>query len=74
MSVQTRPDGNADVNGSISVKSSTVGRGKITVYRDGRRLSGTWKRSGDDKPMLLLDAAGKPLPLKSGKTWVLLSD
>jgi hypothetical protein len=73
MSVQNKPDGNADVNGSRSVKSSTIGTGKVTIYRDGRMLNGTWQRSGDTKPMKLVDADGKDIPLEPGKTWVLLS-
>lgn len=73
LSVRNRPDGNADVNGARSVKSITTGRGKAVVYRDGRRLSGNWRRAGETKPMRLVDADGKDIPLKPGKTWVLLS-
>lgn len=73
MSVKNKADGNADVNGSRSVKSITTGQGKVVVYRDGRKLSGTWKRSGESKPMRLVDADGEDLPLKPGRTWVLLS-
>jgi hypothetical protein len=70
---RTRPDGNADVNGVRSVKSETVGRGSVIVYRDGRRLSGTWQRRSTGAPMRLVDADGRDIPLRPGKTWVLLS-
>lgn len=73
MSVQTKPDGNADVNGARSVKSTTTGKGKVVIYRDGRKLSGTWQRAGRSKPMRFVDADGKDIPLKPGNTWVLLS-
>ena len=63
----------ADVTGARSVKSVTTGKGKVVVYRDGRRLSGTWQRAGETKPMRLVDADGKDIPLRPGKTWVLLS-
>lgn len=73
MSVKNAPDGNADVNGARSVKSSTTGKGKVVVHRDGRRLSGTWRRSGESSPMRFVDADGRDIPLKPGRTWVLLS-
>jgi DUF3048 family protein len=73
MTVRTRPDGNADVNGVRSVKSETVGHGAVTVYRDGRRRSGTWHRSSKAGPLRLVDAGGDPISLRPGRTWVLLS-
>jgi hypothetical protein len=72
MSVTNAPDGNADVNGARSVKSDTTGRGKVVIYRDGRRLTGTWQRSSPSKPLRLLDGDGHDLPLAPGRTWVLL--
>ena len=73
MSVKNRADGNADVNGARSVKSITTGTGDVVIYRDGRKLSGAWRRSGTTKPMRFVDRAGKDIPLKPGRTWVLLS-
>jgi DUF3048 family protein len=72
MSVENAPDGNADVNGARSVKSATVGKGKVVVHRDGRTIRGTWRRTGDSKPLRLLDADGRDIPLEAGRTWVLL--
>ena len=72
MSVTNAPDGNADVNGARSVKSDTTGRGKVAIYRDGRRLTGTWNRSGASKPLRFLDDDGQDIPLGPGRTWVLL--
>ena len=45
MSVHDHPDGNRDVLGSPSVMSDTVGTGKVTIYRDGKKFTGTWKRT-----------------------------
>ncbi|HYI56498.1 MAG TPA: DUF3048 domain-containing protein [Microlunatus sp.] len=73
MSVRNKPDGNADVNGSRSVKSATVGKGKVVIYRGGRKISGTWRRAGDTEPLRFVDADGHDIPLAVGRTWVLLS-
>ena len=64
MSVKNKPDGNADVNGARSVKSATVGKGKVVVYRDGRKISGTWRRAGDTKPLRFVDADGRGHPAR----------
>lgn len=72
MSVRNAPDGNADVNGARSVKSDTTGRGAVVIYRDGRRLTGTWKRSRPSAPLRFVDADGRDIPLAPGRTWVLL--
>ena len=73
LSVNNVADGNRDVNGAASVKSETVGSGKVSIHRGGRTLSGTWKRPKQHGPMRLVDGSGKDIPLKPGKTWVLLS-
>ncbi len=39
--VHNHGDGNRDVLGAASVQSGTVGSGKVSVYRDGHRLTGT---------------------------------
>jgi hypothetical protein len=72
MNVHNHPDGNRDVLGSPSVQSDTVGQGKVTIYRDGVRIAGTWRRSNASGPLELLDTAGSPIALKPGHTWVAL--
>ncbi|SDS88208.1 Protein of unknown function [Friedmanniella luteola] len=72
LDVENTPDGNRDVLGAASVLSSTVGRGKVTVHRDGRTLTGTWQRSRRSAPLSLRDRDGDALPLRPGRTWVLL--
>lgn len=72
MKVRNRADGNRDVLGSASVLSETVGRGKVSIYRDGRRITGTWRRNQVSGP-LRFTAEGQIIPLKPGQTWVALS-
>ena len=72
MKVQNRADGNRDVAGSASVLSDTVGKGQVVVYRDGRKIIGTWKRSKVSGPLHFTDSEGQPLTLKPGHTWVAL--
>ena len=59
--------------GSPSYLSHTVGTGKFTLYRDGKALSGTWRRPTTSAPTAFLDAHGKPVAFKPGKTWVVLA-
>jgi hypothetical protein len=73
MRVHNHGDGNRDVNGVPSVKSDTVGHGRVTIYRDGKQLTGTWRRTAASAPLRLLDGSGKDIALNPGKTWVALS-
>jgi uncharacterized cupin superfamily protein len=70
LAVKNRHD--SDSTSNISVVSETVGKGKVTLYRDGRRLTGTWSRTTVHGPMTLTDSNGKAIPLKPGRSWVLL--
>ena len=73
MRVRNRPDGNRDVLGSASVLSETVGHGaRSTIYRDGRKINGTWWRNKVSGPLRFRDADGKIIALKPGQTWVAL--
>lgn len=72
MRVRNVPDGNRDVLGSASVLSETVGRGRMTLYRDGVEIEGTWSRSTSSAPLRFTDSGEKDLALKPGQTWVTL--
>jgi hypothetical protein len=72
MRVRNVPDGNRDVLGSASVLSKTVGRGTVTVYRDGRKIDGTWARSKASGPLQFTEPAGQAIALRPGQTWVTL--
>jgi Protein of unknown function (DUF3048) N-terminal domain/Protein of unknown function (DUF3048) C-terminal domain len=73
MNVRNHPDGNRDVLGAPSVQSDTVGKGAVTIYRDGRKIEGRWKRAKASAHLHFTDKSGKPIPLKPGQTWVALA-
>jgi hypothetical protein len=61
-----------DVNGNPAQFTYTVGRGKVSVFRHGKRINGTWSRPKVSSGTTLRTTAGKPLPLVPGNTWVVL--
>lgn len=71
--VQDEPDGTVDSVGAPSYLSHTVGTGTFTLYRDGRAMTGTWKRTALDAPTSYLAKDGKPVMFRPGRTWVLLA-
>jgi hypothetical protein len=73
MNVRNHPDGNRDVRGTPSVQSDTVGKGAVTIYRDGKKIDGRWKRAKVSAPLHFTDKSGKPIALKPGQTWVVLA-
>lgn len=66
-------DGTYDSVGSPSYLSHSVGRGTYVLFRDGKKITGTWSRPSIDKPTQYLAAGGKPALFKPGKTWVVLA-
>lgn len=70
--VRKVPDNYKDPAGNPVYKSLTTGSGKVTLYRNGKALSGTWHRSATNKPFRFTDSHGKQLDLTPGKTWILL--
>jgi hypothetical protein len=61
-----------DVLGNPTPYTTTIGEGAVAVLRDGRRLSGTWRRLVGNTGTRYLDDKGRDLPLKPGPTLVLL--
>jgi Protein of unknown function (DUF3048) N-terminal domain/Protein of unknown function (DUF3048) C-terminal domain len=72
MKVRNHPDGNRDVQGASSVQSDTVGTGAVTIYRDGKKIEGRWKRTKAAAPLRFSDKSGNLIPLKPGQSWVAL--
>lgn len=68
----TQDRGDVDVNGTPAAYTHTIGSGKVAVFRDGRRIDGTWSRSDATSPTQFRDASGNPIPLMPGGVWVLL--
>jgi Protein of unknown function (DUF3048) N-terminal domain/Protein of unknown function (DUF3048) C-terminal domain len=73
MKVHNHPDGNRDVLGAPSVQSDTVGKGAVTIYRDGKKITGQWERTKASGPLRFTDKSGDPIALKPGQTWVALA-
>lgn len=59
-----------DTLGNLSLQIDTIGSGDVTLFRDGRAMSGTWQRGSVDAMIELFDSAGNPLTLKPGQTWI----
>jgi hypothetical protein len=55
-------------------EAQTIGTGRAVVYSDGHRIEGTWQRTNPTDPFTLLDAAGAPILLAPGRSWVELVD
>lgn len=62
-----------DVNGERTPYTVTVGSGPVELYRDGKRIAGKWSRASKTAPTVYTDAAGRPLLLAPGQTFVLLA-
>jgi hypothetical protein len=62
-----------DVLGNNSPDTRSIGKGRVSVFRDGRRFDGTWSRPTRSAGTHFLTAAGTDIPLHpGGQTWVLL--
>lgn len=56
--------------GNKSVWIGTTGEGPVSVFRDGARLDGTWRRPSATDVTEFLNADGSPLELRPGRTWI----
>jgi hypothetical protein len=61
-----------DVNGNPSQFTYTVGSGKVSVFRGGRRIDGEWSRPTVSDGTKFQTSSGQPIPLAPGNTWVVL--
>ena len=57
-----------------SPQAISVGTGAAHVYLDGKVIDGTWSRESPDAPWVLTDAAGAPIKLNPGRTWLQLAN
>jgi hypothetical protein len=48
----------------------TVGQGQAWVFSDGKIVRGQWARSDRSQPTQYVDAAGAPIKVQPGRTWV----
>lgn len=68
----TEDGSDVDVTGKPAQYTHTVGSGQVAVFRDGKRITGTWSRPTDASPTKFSDASGKPIALAPGGVWILL--
>jgi hypothetical protein len=59
-----------DIYGSKGLDYRMTGGGKALVFRDGRKVEGTWKRDGPLDMFTFYDQAGEQIQLNPGQTWV----
>lgn len=50
----------------------TVGSGSATIFQDGQAIQATWKKAGEKEQFEFVDAAGQPIKLSAGQTWITL--
>ena len=57
-----------------SQQAVTVGEGEAWILTDGKIVKGTWSRPDPKQPAVYKDAAGNPVKLTPGTTWVELPE
>ncbi|MDQ2826752.1 MAG: DUF3048 domain-containing protein [Actinomycetota bacterium] len=65
--------GDFDVNGTAVEKAITVGSGDAIVMAGGMAVRGKWSKSSASAYTTYTDAAGAPIKLLPGRTWVELA-
>ena len=68
--VETRNTGALDPAGNPVPETILSGSGSLTLFQGGTTTEGTWTKGGDNDPFVLTDAAGEPLTLAPGNTWI----
>lgn len=61
-----------DQAGNPSQFTHTIGSGRVVIFRNGRRVEGTWSRRNPTSGTVFKSRLGKPLSLAPGGTWVVL--
>jgi hypothetical protein len=68
--VTTRTLGYRDQSGTNVVESETVGSGEAWILSNGRVTKGKWSKPSQTAVTRYTDAAGNPVKLSTGRTWV----
>jgi hypothetical protein len=58
-----------DAGGNLSLQIQIWGEGPVSVFRNGRRLEGHWRRLDASHMLAFYDLAGNPLPLAPGPSF-----
>ncbi len=56
-----------------SPEAITVGQGRVDVFTNGVRVTGTWKRSSATDRLVFTDGTGTEILLTPGETWIALA-
>lgn len=59
-----------DIFGSLGLDYRMTGGGKVSVFRDGRRQDGTWKRDNPLDQFTFFDQQGNEISLSPGQSWI----
>ncbi len=59
-----------DPAGNPGYVNESVGSGKVAIFRDGKRIDGTWSRPTAASGTVLRDKAGHVIPLAPGGAWI----
>ena len=62
--------GMVDSAGGVVPELILLGTGPAAVLIDGRRVDGEWAKPSLDSPLTIVDAAGAPLGVTPGRTWI----
>lgn len=65
-----RDSGQRDVTGAVVPEAEPVGEGDAWLFSDGSVLRGRWQKPSEDAPTTFTTAAGAPMALTPGTTWV----
>lgn len=65
-------NGDIDQSGSPAKVTHTIGKGSVAVFRNGRRINGTWHRATVGDVTHLVDTHGRPITLAPGGAWFVL--
>jgi hypothetical protein len=57
----------------LGADGDVIGSGEAWVFSNGQLIRGTWVKAYPPAPTLFLDAAGQPIELTPGRTWVELA-
>lgn len=70
--VEYHDSGFVDVTGAASPEAELVGEGEAWVLTGGQLVRGRWSRPTAEAPTTYTDAAGAPIAMAPGRTWVVL--
>jgi hypothetical protein len=63
-------NGALDSSGAFYSNYAVIGSGPVYVFQDGTVTTGSWTKSSNTSQITFTDAAGKPIKLNPGQTWL----